>query len=129
MYVWRYDMCVCLYVWRYDMCVCLYVCMCVCMYVCMCVCMHVCVDTYFDGAANTNACPPFYSKIVSEAACESAAGALGRVFTSSWTTANYPSGCYAGGSVSFNPHPTGAPAPDAGPVCAGKPPPQPLTRR
>ncbi len=126
-------MCVCLHVLRYDMCVCLYVCMCVCMYVCMCVCMLVCVDTYFDGASNTNACPPFYSKIVSEAACASAAGALGsgrRYIEGNWTMASYPSGCLAVDSLVYlNGHPTGAPNPYVKPVCAGKPLPQPLTRR
>ncbi len=79
---------------------------------------------FTDGAANTNACPSGSSKIVSEAVCAIAAGALGR----SWggihfTFENRPSGCYTatGSSVFFNDHPTGAPHPDHQPLCAGKP--------
>ncbi len=83
------------------------------------------------GAANTNACPPGFSKIGSEAACASAAGALGRKYVATLTYDGYPSGCFALGTsggglprVYFNDHPTGGLGPnfDTKPLCAGKPP-------
>ena len=78
------------------------------------------------GAANTNACPPGFSKIILEALCAGAAGVLGRSYTrlvtGSLTSATYPSGCNTGGIiVVFNDHPTGAPRPSFTPLCAGKP--------
>jgi hypothetical protein len=81
---------------------------------------------FVDGAANTTACPPGFSKIGSNAACAGAAGILGRTYGGSVNTADYPSGCnYYYDYVSFNAHPTGAPSPDVQPLCAGKPPPRP----
>jgi hypothetical protein len=80
---------------------------------------------FVDGGVNTNACPPLFSKIVSEAGCASAAGVLGRNYYGSVTYADFPSGCYIhnafGGRPGFNAHPTGAPRSDAQPLCAGKP--------
>ncbi len=98
--------------------VCLYVCVHVCMHVS--VCMLVCVVTYFEADFNTNACPPFYSKIVSAVACAGAAGVLGRSYFRSWTDADAPSGCHIanGGGVWFNDHPTGAPKSNMQPLCA-----------
>ena len=74
------------------------------------------------GAANTNACPPGYSKMVFAAACPTAAGVLGRTYYGSGTYTDRPSGCYYYNDfVRFNEHPTGAPNPSCTPVCAGKP--------
>jgi hypothetical protein len=75
-----------------------------------------------DGADNTNACPPGFSKIVSAAACASAAGVLGRTYGGIVNIADVPSGCYAATivvNVLFNAHPTGAPTIFLKPQCAG----------
>jgi hypothetical protein len=74
------------------------------------------------GALNTNVCPSGSSKIGTEAACSIAATALGMSYGYSRT--DYPSGCAYSGRVDrvfFNADPTGAPRPDAQPLCAGAP--------
>ncbi len=74
------------------------------------------------GESNTSACPPDATKIVSEAACASAAGVLGRPYTRTVSTADYPSGCYiANDDVYFNDHPTGRPRDSTRPLCARAP--------
>ncbi len=58
-----------------------------------------------------------------------AAGVLGRTYYGIVSTANGPSGCYSyinyngnfNDFVRFNADPTGAPNPNAKPLCAGKP--------
>ena len=84
------------------------------------------------GAANTNFCPPGFSKIVLEAVCRSAAGAVGRQYSGTLTGAAYPSGCifYNGGQAGFqfNAHRTGAPNPNYRPLCAGAAAAQPCVR-
>jgi hypothetical protein len=78
---------------------------------------------FADGADNTNACPPGFSKMVSEAACGSAAALLGRPYRGTETFDSFPSGCYYlggfGSLVFFNLHPTGAPSANVKPQCAG----------
>ena len=79
---------------------------------------------FVDGADNTNACPSGSSKIVSEAACASAAAAVGRTYSGSLTDAIRPSGCYTAtgvttSSVFFNADPTGAANAITRPLCAG----------
>ncbi len=76
------------------------------------------------GPSNTNACPPGSSKIVTAAACESAAAA--RLTSFGWGKENSsfsPSGCYmyyrSGYIYKFNDHPTGAANPTNQPLCAG----------
>ena len=65
------------------------------------------------GASNSNACLPGFSKIVLEAVCVVAAGAVGMTYRSIFTSASAPSGClvdYGSGIglvVDFNANPTG----------------------
>jgi hypothetical protein len=76
------------------------------------------------GEFGTNACPPDASKIVLEAECARAAGVLGRTYYGGETSAYLPSGCYyyTNRGHYFNYHPTGVPAPNSKPLCAGTPP-------
>ncbi len=76
------------------------------------------------GAFDANYCPPGFSKIVTEAACASAAAALGREYKNPTADTQSPSGCilkvYFGTiSVLFNAHPTGEPSAYAQLLCAG----------
>ncbi len=79
---------------------------------------------FVDGALNTNACPPGFSKIATAAACASAAGVLGRSYLGVTNTADWPSGCYGlSPKVNFNDYPAGAPKLGFFQLlCAGKPP-------
>jgi hypothetical protein len=78
------------------------------------------------GALDTNVCPtgPSGWSKIGPAACSTAAEAFGRSYVSSGIAdASYPSGCFGYDStyLRFNAHPTGAPHPNAQPLCAGAP--------
>ncbi len=78
---------------------------------------------FVDGAFNNNTCPPGFSKIVVEAACRSAAAAVGRLYDGFRTGADVASGCItsSNGKVYFNTDQPGAPNRYDKLLCAGKP--------
>ena len=85
-------------------------------------CMRLCAADYVLGPANTNACPAGYSKITDVTTCEAAAIAVAKPYSQSYLSSTKPSGCYLGlviQAVYINPHPTGAAAADAQPLCKG----------
>ncbi len=55
-----------------------------------------CAGAYVSGAAGSNACPVGSVRIVTEAACRTAAAAAGKTPGSTfvWTDSTYPRGCY-----------------------------------
>jgi hypothetical protein len=81
-----------------------------------------CAGAYAFGASDTNSCPPASSKIDTEAACESAAAAVGLTYGGSETLPFSPTGCFlnvAAHRIIFNRHPAGAPGAFTQPLCAG----------
>ena len=75
---------------------------------------------YFRGDFDTNTCPANSERLLTEAACESAARALGGAYRNSGSWSWAPKGCHAGtrGWFYLNEHATGAPRSDDQPVCA-----------
>jgi hypothetical protein len=83
-----------------------------------------CAGAYAFGASDTNACPPASSKIDTQAACESAAAAVGLTYGGFGSHPNSPSGCFVNVAanpyrVIFNLHPAGAAGVFTQPLCAG----------
>jgi hypothetical protein len=74
-----------------------------------------------SGAAGSNECPAGSVRIVTEAACRTAAAAAGKPVPSSETFSYLPRGCYHGASdniVAFNTHAVGAATPHYRLLCA-----------
>ncbi len=101
-----------------------------------------CAGAYVSGAAGSNACPAGSVRIVTEAACRTAATAAGKTVPSVFVVTDpyVPRGChYASSSASvydnyayFNPHPVGAGDTTYRLLCAvtsGAPPPPPVHAR
>ncbi len=64
-----------------------------------------------SGAAGSNACPAGSARIVTEAACRTAAPAVGRTFAFVVTLSDSPRGCYywtSNNKAYFNDHEDGA---------------------
>jgi hypothetical protein len=74
-----------------------------------------------NGTLNTSSCPTGSEPIRTEAACKTAALAMGRSYDSSSSSGKYPKGCYlrtgGNGRVSFNPHATGGVEAQSRPLC------------
>jgi hypothetical protein len=92
-----------------------------------------CAEAYLLGASDTNGCPPRSSKIDTEAACESAAAAVGMTYDLSGSFGNSPSGCLFNFAahpyrVIFNTAVPGAAADFTQPLCAGARRPDPTRR-
>ena len=74
------------------------------------------------GTLNGNTCPAGAARIATEAACQTAASAMGLAYGSSSTDSTYPKGCYRwsdDGAVYFNPHATGGANAQSQPLCSG----------
>jgi hypothetical protein len=72
-----------------------------------------CAGTYVSGDRGSNECPAGSARIVTEAACRTAAAAAGRTIPSSGfveTDADWPRGCFytSTNDAYFNPHAVGA---------------------
>ncbi len=70
-----------------------------------------CAGAYVSGAAGSNACPAGSVRIVTEAACRTAAAAAGKTFDWVETSAVFPRGCYYDtddNNAYFNTHAVGA---------------------
>ncbi len=70
-----------------------------------------CAGAYVSGAAGSNACPAGSVRIVTEAACRTAAAAAGKVVLPSFlqNDPDFPRGCYyTGNNAFFNTHAVGA---------------------
>ncbi len=77
------------------------------------------------GTVNGNTCPAGAARIATEAACQTAASAMGLAYGSSRTDSTYPKGCYRwsdDGAVYFNPHATGGADAQSQPLCCGSAP-------
>ncbi len=76
---------------------------------------------YARGGDGDNECPTRYSRIVNEAACQSAATAAGERYERTTSNYAYPSGCvsFQGGGAYLNTHPTGSDRPGAQLLCSG----------
>jgi hypothetical protein len=75
------------------------------------------------GDSGSNTCPPGTWKIVTAAACQGAAAAVGTPYYGTTARADQPSGCFNhGGTIWFNTDPTGGGVWGILPLCAGAPP-------
>ncbi len=73
--------------------------------------MRLCAGAYVSGAAGSNECPAGAVRIVTEAACHTAAAAAGKTAASTLTDATSPRGCYyltTTNNAYFNAHAVGA---------------------
>jgi hypothetical protein len=82
-----------------------------------------CAGAYVSGANGSNECPAGSVRIETEAACRTAAAAMGMTAGSSSypfadSYANYPRGCYYVTNVYLNTHAVGAGKADAKLLCA-----------
>jgi hypothetical protein len=82
-----------------------------------------CTGAYVSGAAGSNVCPAGFVRIVTEAACLTAADAAGKTVRSGFvvTYYAYPRGCFYRTSTNyayFNTHNVGAGLSDAQLLCA-----------
>jgi hypothetical protein len=87
-----------------------------------------CAGAYVSGAAGSNECPAGSTRIVTEAACRTAAASAGMTFGSTSVEANYPRCCYYYISPTdilaiditayFNTHAVGAGEASSRPLCA-----------
>jgi hypothetical protein len=75
------------------------------------------------GTLNSNTCPAGSARIATEAACQTAASAMGLGYGSSGSYSNYPKGCYqwSDGAVYFNQHATGGADAQSQLLCSGSP--------
>jgi hypothetical protein len=81
-----------------------------------------CAGAYVSGAAGSNECPAGYGRIETEAACRTAAAAVGMTVPSERfveASAYFPRGCYYHGGIGYlNDHAVGAGRVDAQLLCA-----------
>jgi hypothetical protein len=81
-----------------------------------------CAGAYVLGAAGSNVCPAGYARIVAEAACRTAAAALGTPAAASGfveTASSWPRGCYYNiNNAYLNTHAVGAGVPGAQLLCS-----------
>jgi hypothetical protein len=81
-----------------------------------------CCAAFALGDTRSTACSASYGKLVTAAACQTAAGAARITYGGSGTYSSYPYGCYwhaISGSVYFNANASGAANFYARPLCAG----------
>ncbi len=80
----------------------------------------VCAAMYVYGAADANFCPEDSVKLMTVAACQSAAEDVGRTYDKTETHKLRPGGCFLDigkKKVDFNKNTTGAASPHAQPLC------------